>query len=110
MYYSSVYKIFWGPKGGSSEPLEPPPLPTGLYKFALAVSAEFKAFHFRSIKSYSTIPLFRIPRFTASRLVGNQGYSHFVNSHFVNSHFVNSYLVNVDKAGIDKMGIDDVGS
>ena len=26
---------------------------------ARAVSAEFKAFHFRSIKSYSVIPLFR---------------------------------------------------
>ena len=36
-----------------------------------AVSAEFKAFHFRSIKSYSAIPLFRIPRFTASR--GGEG-------------------------------------
>ena len=30
-----------------------------------------KHFHFRSIKSYSTIPLFRIPRFTASRHYAN---------------------------------------
>ena len=30
------------------------------------VSAKFKAFSFPVIKSYSAIPLFRIPRFTAS--------------------------------------------
>ena len=32
-----------------------------------------KHFHFRSIKSYSVIPLFRIPRFTASPIYPIQG-------------------------------------